>query len=373
MNDSSVIQLCQQLVRAPSFSGEEQLAADIAARAMRDLGFDDVCVDAYGSVIGVRRGARPGKTILFDAHLDVVAVTNRDVWTREPFGGEIVDGKIFGRGACDDKGPLAAMICAAASVPREQLAGQIIVSASVCEENLTGAALAPILDQHQPDLVIIGEPTELKLGIAQKGRAGIVVHAHGKSAHTSRPELGENAVYKMIEIVNRVRTLALPSAPDLGRAIIELTEIESAPRPGSGFVPHTCHAHFVARILPGESRVLEKLRDAIDGIAGVEIELEELTVRCYTGATLAMPDFIAGWRADETGVRKMREVLQVDTFAAPFGTNASVCAARGLPVFILGPGSIEQAHVIDEWIAIEELLVGEKLYWEVIRAFLFVR
>jgi len=336
---------------------------------MRDLNFDDVRVDAFGSVIGVRRGARPGKTILFDAHLDVVAVTNRDAWTRDPFGGELANGKIFGRGACDDKGPLAAMLCAAASVPRDELAGQIIVSASVCEENLTGGALAPILDQHQPDVVIIGEPTELKLGIAQKGRAGIVVHAHGKSAHTSRPELGENAVYKMLEVVNRMRALPLPGDLDLGRAIIELTEIVSEPRPGAGFVPHTCHARFVERMLPGESRtsVLEKWRGVCDEIPGIAIEFEELEQRCYTGATLAMQDFIAGWRAEETWVEKLRQALSIETFAAPFGTNASVSAARGIPTLILGPGSIEQAHVVDEWMAVEELLAGERTYRNLIQ------
>jgi putative selenium metabolism hydrolase len=389
MNDSSaVITLCQALVRAPSFSGDERRAAEVATRALHDLGYDAVRTDAYGSVIGIRRGARPGKTILLDAHLDVVPVTNREAWTRDPFGGEIADGCIWGRGACDDKGALAAMLCAAASIPRDAFAGQIVVSASVCEENLTGAAFAEILDhsilsetngesQDAPKLVIVGEPTELKLGIAQKGRAGILVHTHGRSAHTSRPELGENAVYKMIEVVNRVRAMPLTSDHSLGRGVIELSELVSEPLPGTGMVPHGCRARFVERMLLSETRaqVLARWRDALEGIQGTEIEIEELAQRCYTGNVLTTPDFIPGWRADANSewLLKMLGALRAaglptDTFAAPFGTNASVSAARGIPTFIFGPGSIEQAHVVNEWIAVEELLAAERAYREVMRA-----
>lgn len=375
---SSIITLCQELVRAPSLSGDERRAAEIAARAMRELGYDEVTTDRYGSVIGIRRGARSGKTILLDAHLDVVAAPNRGQWRRDPFGGEIADGKIWGRGACDDKGALAAMICGAAGIPRESFAGQIVVSASVCEENLTGAALAPILDQYPANFVIIGEPTELKIGIAQKGRAGIVVDARGKSAHTAHPELGENAVYKMLDVIARLRALDLPSDPQLGRDILELTEIVSEPLPGAGFVPSGCRARFAARTMPGESpaHVLTRLRDALVGLEGVSIQFDKLTQTCYTGATLATLDFIPGWRAqaNDEWLPKMTEGvraagLPVETFAAPFGTNASLSAGgRGIPTIIFGPGSLDQAHRVDEWIAMDALRAGARAYRDMIRA-----
>jgi putative selenium metabolism hydrolase len=373
---SSVLSLCQELVRAPSLSGDERRAAEIAARAMRDFGYDEIVSDKYGSVIGIRRGARPGKTILLDAHLDVVAATNREQWRHDPFGGEIADGKIWGRGACDDKGALAAMICAMAGVPRDQFAGKIVVSASVCEENLTGAAFAHILDQHPADLVIVGEPTQLKLGVAQKGRAGIVVDARGKSAHTSRPELGENAVYKMMDAIARLRALDLPGDPQLGRGVLELTEIVSEPLPGAGFVPSGCRARFVERTMPDETqtRVLERLQNALAGLVNVSARFDALTQICYTGNLLAMPDFIAGWRAhlqDDwlpkiiSGLRAAE--LPAETFAMPAGTNASASAgARGIASFILGPGSIAQAHTVDEWIAVDALLAGERAYREVV-------
>lgn len=380
MNESlpSVISLCQDLVRAPSLPGAERRAAEIVARAMSIQGYDEIATLKFGSVIGIRRGARPGTTILLDAHLDVVAVADREQWRRDPFGGTLADGKIWGRGACDDKGVLAAMICGAARVPRESFAGQILVSASVCEENLTGAALAHILDQHPADIVIVGEPTELKLGIAQKGRAGIVVNARGTSAHTARPELGDNAVYKMIEAIARLRALDLPDDPQLGRGVLELTEIVSAPLPGAGFVPSGCRARFVERMMPGETqvKVLERLQDALTGLDGVSVAFDELAQTCYTGETLTTLDFIPGWRADPNDLWQpkilagLRDAgLPAVTFPVPFGTNSSISAGvRGIPSFIFGPGSIEQAHSVDEWIALDALLAGERAIREVVRA-----
>jgi acetylornithine deacetylase/succinyl-diaminopimelate desuccinylase-like protein len=257
-------------------------------------------------------------------------------------------------------------------VPREAFAGKIIVSASVCEENLTGAALAFILDHYPADLVIVGEPTNLKLGMAQKGRAGIRVFTRGTSAHTSRPELGENAIYKMIEAIAHLRAIALPTDPELGPSFLELTEIVSEPLPSLGFVPFGCRARFVARTMPGETQesILARFQNALTGLDGITVEFDQLTQRCYTGKLLTMRDFIPGWRMSTNN--PWRSIIQnalgknglgVETFAAPYGTNASISAGvRGIPTFIFGPGSIEQAHTVDEWIAIDDLEAGERAY-----------
>lgn len=382
MSQEFAISLCQELVRTASPSGDEGRAAEIAARAMRELGYAPVTVDDYGSVTGIRQGHAPGPTVLLDAHLDAVAVTNPGEWRHDPFGGEIAEGRLWGRGACDDKGALAAMMCGAASVPLDTMAGRMIVSASVCEENLTGAALSHILDRYTPDLMIACEPTDLKLGIAQKGRAGIVVSARGVSAHTSRPELGENAVYKMMEAVARLRALQLPGDPELGRGILELTEMVSEPLPGAGFVPSGCRVRLVERTMPGETAelVVERLRAAVAGLDGVSVQLDEVSQPCYTGNSLCALDLIPGWRADPDNrwqariLSGLRQVpLPAETFAAPYGTNASAGAGRrGIPSFIFGPGSIQQAHSVDEWVSIEELLKGESAYAAIVTACLGV-
>lgn len=363
------ITLCRDLVRAASPSGAEGAAAAVAAAAMRALDFDDVSVDAWGDVIGIRRGARPGPTVLLDGHLDVVPAADAERWTHDPFGGDVAGGRLWGRGAADTKGALAAQICAAGRLDRERFAGRVVVVASVCEEDLTGAAISHVLGCLRPDVFITGEPSGLRLGTAQKGRAMLLVQAHGRSAHTSRPELGDNAVYRMIEAIGRLRALPLPADPDLGPGVLELTELVSAPLPGNALVPHGCRARFIARSLPGETgeSVLERLRGALGGLSGVAIELEEQQQRCYTSASLVSRAFLPGWRrapGERWGAAILAALqdagLGAETWAAPCGTNASAAAAAGIPCFIYGPGTLAEAHIVDEWVTLDDLLAAER-------------
>lgn len=362
-----VIQLCRELVRIPSPSGGEgALAAFVAARMAR--GGLRVATDPWGTVLGIRQGREPGPVLLLDAHMDVVPVPDPAAWSRDPWGGELADGRLWGRGAADTKASLAAMICAAETVDLPR--GTLVVSASVCEENLTAAALSHVLDEHPVDAVIVGEPTLLRLGTAQKGRAGIVVEAAGRSAHTSRPELGDNAVYRMIEAVARLRALPLPTHPELGRGVCELIEIVSEPRPSPGMVPHRCTARFALRVLPGETAdsVQVRFREALGDLSGVTVRLDELAQACSTGRTLTLSEFVPAWTSGGTDLQaRLLDALGTKPFAAPYTTNASAAAARGIPAFLLGPGSIEQAHIVDEWVATEQLEAAVAAYAAVIR------
>ncbi len=248
--DLDVISLARTLIRIPSASGGEAALAACVADVMTALGFDRVEVDAWGSVVGCRHGGGPSPAILFDGHMDVVD-PGPEPWQHDPYGGEITGGRLYGRGAADTKGSLAAMLCAASSA--ERLQGDVIIAATVCEENLTGVALGHVLDRTRPDVVITGEPTGLRLGVAQKGRATIRLHASGRSAHTSRPDLGDNAAYKMIEAIGRLRSLPQALDAELGSGVLELVELASEPLPNQALVPAGCHARFVARTLPGET------------------------------------------------------------------------------------------------------------------------
>ncbi len=367
---SSVVELCREFVRIPSPSGQEgELAAAVAAR-MRAMGLS-VETDAFGSVLGLRKGARSGPTLILDAHLDTVPVTHASAWLHEPFGAEMDQGRLWGRGAADTKGSLAAMLCAVAAL--EDFPGTLIVSASVCEEDMTTAALAHVLDHHPADLVLVGEPTSLCLGTAQKGRAGLRVEATGRSAHSSRPELGDNAIYKMMTAISRLRALPLPVDPELGQGICELIEIDSEPKPSPGIVPHLCTARLALRLLPGETAqsVLERTRRALDGLEGVSVRLLETSQRCHTGLAIAMSEFVPAWKNRDMSLqRRLLEALGTAAFAAPYTTNASAAAARDIPTFLLGPGSIEQAHTVDEWVALDQLTAAQEAYATVIKTFL---
>lgn len=116
--DQRLIAFCQQAVRIPSPSGQEREVAQLMKRKMEEYGFDEVLIDRHGSVLGRMRGCRPGKTILLDGHIDNVDVIDADEWTHDPFGGEIDQGRIYGRGTSDMKGSVTAMISAVATLPR---------------------------------------------------------------------------------------------------------------------------------------------------------------------------------------------------------------------------------------------------------------
>ena len=365
-----VIELCREFVRIPSPSGQEGALAAVVAAHMKFMGFS-VELDRFGSVLGTRKGTRPGPSLLFDSHLDVVPVGDPDAWTHPPFGADLAEGRLWGRGAADTKCSLAAMLCAGAAA--SDFAGTLHISASVCEENMTAVALAEVLDRHPADLVIVGEPTGLCLGTAQKGRAGLLLEAKGRSAHTSRPELGDNAVYKMLEAIKRIRALPLPVDPELGPAICELIEIDSEPKPSPGMVPHRCTARLALRLLPGETAqtVRERTVACLQGLESIEVQLLTSSQRCHTGIEMVMEECVLSWKAQDAKLQaRLLAALDTKAFAAPYSTNASAAAARNIPAFLLGPGSIDQAHSVYEWVSLDELRAAQVAYAALIKEFL---
>jgi putative selenium metabolism hydrolase len=377
--DAMVIECTRELVRAESLAGREGAAAAIAAAWMRRLGYEDVHVDEHGSVVGRIVGAAgSGPHIHLDGHLDTVPATAVEQWTHPPYGGELADGKIWGRGATDMKGLVAAMLCAAASLPREQIRGTISVSASVAEEEFEGAALAAILERARPDMVIVGESTQLQAGTAQKGRAGVQVVAYGTPAHSAAPHQGDNAVYRMVEVINRMRSLPAPHDELLGPGLMELVEIVSSPYPGTSIVPDRCTVRWDRRLVRGEQpqAVLAPLQAAVADIGQVEVRYLNVCVPCYTGATLQGEDFHPAWElppeshlAQATRAAIAAVGVTPRTWALPFCTNASGSYGRlGIPSIVIGPGDPALLHVIDEYIAVDQLLLGTELYAQLLRS-----
>jgi putative selenium metabolism hydrolase len=374
-----VVECCRDLVQAQSLAGRERAAADVVERWMRQLGYDDVHVDEYGSVVGRIIGtAGNGPHLHFDGHIDTVPATAHEQWQHAPYGAELVDGKIYGRGATDMKGPVAAMLCAAAFVPREQVRGVLTVSASVAEEELEGAALNAILQQNRADMVIIGESTLLQAGIAQKGRAGIRVTTYGRPAHSSTPHLGDNAIYRMVDVIARLRALKPPEDRLLGSGVIELVEIVSAPYPGTSIVPDQCMVRWDRRLIRGETResVLAEVRTALIGLDRIDVSYLDVTVSCYTGATLRGEDFHPAWEIPETSPLVEAALQSLAGVGKPartcpiaYCTNGSGSAGvLGIPSLIIGPGDPALFHTIDEYISVEQLVEGTAVYMGMIQA-----
>lgn len=369
----AMIGLCRQLIERPSYTGHEREVASLLHSVMAALGFDDVRLDAAGNVIGEIRGRLPGPRLLFDGHIDTVEVSDRDKWSVDPFAGVIEDGRLYGRGASDMKCALAAMIYGLAPFinHRDKLKGSLFISGTVCEETFEGLALGKVVEAVRPDYVVIGEASALSLKRGQRGRAEIAVRTFGQAAHSSNPAAGKNAVYMMLQLVERILRAAVPTDPFLGDGIIELTDIISAPYPGASVVPHECRATFDRRLLVGETAesVLAPVRECIaalalaDGAFRATAEIVQAEQVCYTGETLAGTRFFPAWVLPEShplvagalaGLRQSGLKPIVTKYS--FCTNGSHSAGiAGIPTIGFGPGREDGAHVRDEYIELSQL------------------
>ena len=368
------IDLCRVLIAVPSVSGQEKGVADALFAYFAAHGITDVRTDRCGNLIATLHGNAPGRTVLFDGHMDTVPVTNPGEWTHDPYAGEIEDGKLYGRGTSDMKCALACMAVAAAHFYQEtqgRFAGNIAVAGVVHEECFEGVAAREISAAVRPDLVVIGEASECNLKIGQRGRAEIVVETFGKSAHSASPNEGVNAVYQMAALIGRIRQIVPPDSDVLGPGILELTDIISSPYPGASVVPAYCRATYDRRLLVGETKesVLAPIEAAIDAAKAddpalcAKVSLARGEQLCYTGETVQGERFFPGWayQKDAPFVQKCMAGLKDAGIDAQFThynfcTNGSHYAGEaGIPTVGFGPSTEKLAHTRDEWIALDQI------------------
>ncbi|HAK8204825.1 TPA: YgeY family selenium metabolism-linked hydrolase [Salmonella enterica] len=380
-----VIKNCQTLIQQKSYSGEEGDVVKAIEKLMRHYQFDDIHVDEYGNIVGGIVGNLPGKTLVLDGHIDTVPVSE-DKWSHNPYGGDIKDGKIYGRGTTDMKGAVAAMISAVGFYGQDNqrnFAGKIYVACIVHEECFEGIAARLVSKRYHPDYVIIGEASELNLKIGQRGRAEIVVETFGKPAHSANPQTGINAVYKMAQLIDKIRTITPPVHPVLGLGILELTDIKSSPYPGASVVPDYCRATYDRRLLVGETKesVIEPLEHALAELAKEDPQFSAKVTyavgkeSCYTGTAIEGERFFPGWLYEEsdefvqaalTAVRAAGLEPKVTQYS--FCTNGSHYAGEaGIKTIGFGPSRENLAHTIDEYIEISQLIGSANGYYSIIQ------
>lgn len=386
ISDEDLVSFCQEALRIPSMSGHEDAIARMLQAKMLAFGFDSAEIVEYGSVLGCIHGKRKGPRILMDGHIDTVDVIDREMWTHDPFAGDIIEGRIYGRGASDMKGSDTAMIVAAARYAEEtdrDFAGDIFVSCTVHEECFEGVSSRAISKLAAPDFVIIGEATSTTVKIGQRGRAEVVVETEGISCHSSNPEKGRNAVYDMLAVIGEIRKIVPNEHPILGKGILELTDIKSFPYPGASVVPALCRATFDRRTLVGEdeSIILGQVDDAIARATAknpglkAKCYLAEGKEKCWTGETIKAKRYFPAWLTDEKNeyVQKALKGLKEAGIEAPishfsFCTNGSHFAGEaGIPCIGYGPSLEELAHVRDEYIEIEQLTKAAKGFQSILR------
>jgi putative selenium metabolism hydrolase len=376
----AVVGTALSLIGARSHSGDEGTAAALLAELLRSADAT-VEVDGYGSVTG-SWDFGPGPAILFESHLDTVPVADADRWSRDP-SGEVADGMVFGRGAVDMKGPIAACLHGIAALRHGHHAGRIIVSGSVAEELAEGPALNKVVEAVQPDAVVICEPSRARVAVGQRGRAEVTVEARGVSAHSADPQAGRNAAEAMAGLVVALRSLRMPSHAQLGDGLLVLTGVASEPFPSLSVVPDRCSASFDRRTLPGESLddVLGPIRQIAGRIAaeyGVEFEVGVAVddIITYGGDRLVAANFAPAWTTDpdSTFVRTAVDAIRAagvatEVFHYAFCTNGSGSAGTlGIPTIGFGPGHEDAAHSTDEWISVADLVDGVRSYTALARA-----
>ena len=343
------------------YAGE--LALDVRTAPV-ERGRDNLIVTLAGGGDNGAVGNGPGLLLL--GHTDVVPVG--DGWTTDPFGGVVRDGRVYGRGASDMKGGLAAALVALAALRGTGLSGPVELAAVVDEEE-TGMGIRAYVAETQRSFAgcITAEPTDLQTIIAARGDSYLRVAVHGRACHAGNPADGANAIYGAAAVVAEIERLhamlAVDPHPLLGPATWSVGQINGGT--GGSIVPAECVVVADRRLLPGESpaAVLDDLRQRV-----ATLHLEDRGLTIELDMPMEMPAFETP--ADAELVR-VTEAARVDAGgpALPLGGWTAACdggyVARdlGVPVVVLGPGSVTtQAHRADESVRISELLTAARAY-----------
>jgi acetylornithine deacetylase/succinyl-diaminopimelate desuccinylase family protein len=333
-----------------------ELLASVARRARLEVELQEVFPGRSNVLAVLRPTGKVRQRVLLAPHMDTVGVADEGQF--KPF---VKSGRIFGRGACDTKGSVAAMLTAlmaVASLKKRPANTEIIFCALVDEE--VGQAGSRFLARRgfKADLAIVGEPTLCRVVTAHKGDLWLKLETHGKAAHGSRPDLGRNAVHAMAKIVDLLETdyaahLRRRRHPLLRHATINVGAIAGGRQPN--IVPDQCAIKVDRRTIPGEND------------KAVKREILRFLRRRGLNATMADSKGEAPAPPMETSVKLplVRQFLhaagQSKPLGADFFTDAGVLSAGGTPSVVFGPGDIAQAHTVDEWVAVAQLERATKL------------
>jgi putative selenium metabolism hydrolase len=375
----ALVEFLRDMIRIPSESAEERAVITRVAEEMQRLGFDEVKVDGLGNVLG-RMGHGPC-VVALDGHVDTVGVGDPSTWTRDPYQGEVRDGLVFGRGAGDQEGGVAAAVYGARLMRDFGLdeGCQVWVTGTVMEEDCDGLCWQYLLREQvlTPEVVVITEPTNLGVYRGHRGRMEIEVRTQGRSCHGSAPERGINAVYLMAPIVGDVERLneALATTADafLGKGSVTIADIR-ATSPSLCAVADSCTIHLDRRLTHGET--LESAVKQLEGLesvrqAGATVTVLEYARPAWTGLTYPTRKYYPTWLLEEShpAVRAMAaaasRVLDAPARIGKWGfsTNGiATCGLFGVPTVGFGPGDERFAHSPDDQCPIEHLVVAAQVY-----------
>lgn len=366
-----IISLAQQLVKLPSLSRQEGAVAEAVLAAMQRLDFDESWVDPAGNVIGLVKGGG-GPVTMFNGHLDVVDPGNPADWKYPPFGAEIRQGYMWGRGSADMKCALTAMIFAAGLFkqwPRRP-AGDVIVTAVTMEE--IGGWGTHLLLQNSAlhaDRAVVGEPTNNRLVPGHRVRMVLRAHIKGESRHSSLADHETNPLFTLARFIKALPGVNVSLRQQVGYLTITPT-VTFCPPGDSNITPATITQTLDVRADPGVDTGLviaeldKLLQNSLGQHCSGQVGLVKLQIKSYTGVELEADDLVPGYvlPADDPWLNECRQKLTVVLGQDPIGDvarftcDASRLYLAGVPTVIFGPGDIAVAHTTDERIALEQFL-----------------
>jgi acetylornithine deacetylase/succinyl-diaminopimelate desuccinylase-like protein len=358
------LRLLEELIVRPSVNpafvppddpdaGEERVAAFIAEtgrRAGLDVAYQDVAPARQNVLLTYRPRGPIRQRLLLAPHMDTVGVTTPSQLKPARRGG-----RLYGRGACDTKGSVAAMLGALLTLSRLKQRPQhteITLAALVDEESMQSGSRRLARSRLRAHLAIVGEPTELRVITAHKGDLWLELSTRGTAAHGARPELGDNAIHRMARVVHALETkyaaqLRRRRHPLLGHATVNVGMIHGGRQPN--IVPDSCSIRIDRRTIPGEKDARVKrdlvhfLRRQGETVHLTDTKAEEPAPPLETAVSHPLvKHFLA--------IAGQRRPAGVDFF-----TDAGVLASAGIPSVVFGPGNIAQAHTIDEWVEMRQV------------------
>ena len=371
INAKEVVALTSDLVKIDSENPSiyEKEISEFISQKLKEIGLKvsvHEFVPGRASVVGELPGKKEFPTLMFNGHTDTVPIGDRSSWTVDPLGGRVVHEKIYGRGAADMKGGIAAMISACRTLVNSgvKLSGNLMLT-FVGDEEVKGMGIQDLLHRgYKADYAVVGEPTSLQVQPAHRGVVNIKIVSRGKACHASTPHKGHNAIYDMSKVCLGLKDLSLiyeeKKHPLLGVPTINVGTIHGGIK--SNIVPDYCEIMVDRRLIPGEKieEVVWEIERAISGKAiqggNIKVEVDQVSEPSETPL-------------DERVVVEARKAVSnvtgkdngISGFVASSDMRFLVNYGK-IPTVILGPGSLDQAHIIDEYIDIDQVVNATKIY-----------
>lgn len=373
-----IIKFMREICAIPSMESQIGPVGERIAAEMRKLGFDEARFDKMGNIMG-RIGSGP-KVIVYDSHIDTVGLGDRSAWEWDPFEGKVEDGVLYARGSCDEKGSTPGMVYGLA-LARDLglLEGLTAYYFGNMEEWCDGIAPNSFVEADpkvRPDFVVIGEPTKMQVYRGHKGRVELKITASGKSAHAASHHLGDNALYKLLNIIAGIRDLdaKLPSDPFLGKATVVVTDAKVS-TVSINAVPDGFTIFIDRRVTFGETKesAVAQIRALIPEDQRDQIKLEELFYDepSYTGFVFPVDKYYPAWALDENHLLVQAGQSTIESLwnekrpssKWSFSTNGTYWAGKAkIPSIGFGPGDEAVAHAVHEHIKLDDVVAATEWY-----------